>query len=63
MDMFVFWFFVKRFLVGFGIGVFIKFFLAVTLKTKTTIGGIIRTSCVTGILYIILTIYVVNRIG
>ena len=63
MDMLIFWFFFKKFLVGCGIGIFLKFFLAVTLKWKATGGGMLRTAIVCGFLYILLTLYVINRIG
>lgn len=57
MDWFVIWFFFKKFLVGFGIALAIRFMIALLLKSDCSLQGFINTGIVGGLIWMSLWIY------
>jgi hypothetical protein len=59
MDWFVIWYFGKKFVEGFLIGVVIRMIFAVLLRSTPTFKGVFNTGMVIGILYTVAYYYVI----
>lgn len=61
MDFFVAWFFIIAFFKGFGMGCIMRLIISILFKTDMSFGGLIRSGFVVGLIYSILTFYMVNQ--
>lgn len=59
----VFFFFVGKFFEGFFVGIILRMFLAIITRSKVSVTGFFNTGWVFGLLYTILTYYLVISQG